>query len=151
MNVRYVNQENKQEIAYKVIVEKIESGEYPPGMLLVERQLAEQLDMSRTPVRAALQRLASEDELVETVPYLGTAVKAITPQDVDEIYGLRVVVETAALKSFVARADDNAYARLDSFISNMEEAFSQADYGAVRAACQKRPVRQYGQGKYVFS
>ena len=131
MNIKYVNQDSKQDIAYKFINEKIVSGEYPPGMVLVERQLAEELEMSRTPVRAALQRLASEDELVETVPHLGVAVKALTAVDAEEIYELRAVIELAALRSFIAHHDERDKERLCAYVSKMEQAISDGDLATV--------------------
>ena len=127
MNIKYVDQDSKQDIAYKFINEKIESGEYPPGMVLVERQLAEELEMSRTPVRAALQRLASEDELVEAVPHLGVAVKALTAVDAEEIYELRAVIEIAALRSFIAHYDTRDMDRLCAYVDDMERAVSDGD------------------------
>ena len=131
MNIKYVNQDSKQDIAYKYINEKIVSGEYPPGMVLVERQLAEELEMSRTPVRAALQRLASEDELVETVPHLGVAVKALTVVDAEEIYELRAVIELAAVRFFIARYDERDMERLRAYVGDMENAVSDGDLDTV--------------------
>lgn len=127
MNIRYIDQDSKQDIAYKFINDKIASGEYPPGMVLVERQIAEDLAMSRTPVRAALQRLAAENELVEAVPHLGVAVKTLTAVDAEEIFELRAVIETAAMRSFIAHYDAQAVNQLCAYVSDMERAFMEGD------------------------
>jgi len=130
--MKFVDQDNKQEIAYKLINEKIESGEYPPGMLLVERKLAADFEMSRTPVRAALQQLALENELVEAVPHLGIAVKRISLKDVEEIYEMRSVIEFAAVRSFIASATPASFDLLESIISKMEFSLADGDLDTLR-------------------
>ena len=65
-----------QKDAYTLILEAIEAGVYKPGDRLVESELAERLGVSRTPVREALVRLASEG-LVTTLPNRSTVVSNI--------------------------------------------------------------------------
>ena len=76
------------ERVYRVIREKIIRLELPPGELLVESKLAEQLGTGRTPVREALKMLACEN-LVLIVPQRGIYVAEITLTDLQEIAELR--------------------------------------------------------------
>jgi DNA-binding GntR family transcriptional regulator len=85
-------------------------GELKPGSPLIEMDIAQRLGVSRAPVREALQLLARAN-LVETAPYRGTTVRLLTPTDVEEVYSLRSVLETFALRRGLAR-DRSGLARV---------------------------------------
>ena len=82
-------------------------GELKPGQPIVENDLAAQLGISRAPIREALQILNSEG-LLETIPYHGTTVRALTRCDIEELYSLRSVLEAFAVSRIVTahKADD---------------------------------------------
>lgn len=73
-----------------------------PGTRLSEAQVARRLSVSRTPVRQALVQLEHE-RLVVMVPHIGASVRAITPQDVKEIYEVRIALEVLAVKLLIRR------------------------------------------------
>lgn len=73
------------------------SGALPGGMRLSEAQVARRLEVSRTPVRRALNQLEHE-RLVVIVPHFGASVRTITPEDVEEIYEVRIALEVLAVK-----------------------------------------------------
>ena len=98
--------ESKSERAYRLISEKIASGVYAPGTALVERLLCEELDVSRSPVRTALTRLANEGELVEKTAGGGMRVSVLSARDVGELIDLKNVLDSAALERFIARASE---------------------------------------------
>ena len=75
----------------------IVSGKLRPGSVLVEATLAEQMNVSRAPIREAIQILES-DGLVETVAYKGKRVKPLTAREVEETYNLREVFEVMAVR-----------------------------------------------------
>jgi len=77
-------------------------GVLKPGEQLTETQLAQELGMSRTPVRNALLRLHHE-RLVTSVPNGGTFVAALSPVDVAEMYDLREVLEGLAARLLARR------------------------------------------------
>lgn len=83
-----------------VLREAILSGELRPGQALTEMQIASQLGVSRAPVREAI-RILSKDGLVESVPYRGTTVRKLTRKDIEEIYSLRLVLESFALRRII--------------------------------------------------
>jgi DNA-binding GntR family transcriptional regulator len=83
----------------------ISTGLYPPGTRLVERELCEALGVSRTSVREALRQLQSEN-LVEVGKRRNINVAVITSKDAEDIYQIREMLETMAIRRFVALADD---------------------------------------------
>jgi len=84
-----------KEKAYAAIKDAILSLRLEPGMPLVESELAEQLGISKTPVRDALQELEREG-FVERVLFKGTYVTDVTIKDVEEVFQLRAVLEGLA-------------------------------------------------------
>ncbi|MCC3701714.1 GntR family transcriptional regulator [Rouxiella badensis] len=90
----------------------INSGELAEGARLVERDLASQFDVSRIPLREAIQQLVREG-IVETQRNRGAVVKTLTAEDVNEIYSLRVLVEGDAIYQSVANMDAEALARAE--------------------------------------
>lgn len=82
---------------YEILKNDICSGVYPPGYWLQEKELAKQLSISRSPVREALRRLATE-QLVRDIPNKGTFVREFSPRDIEEIFELRVLLENNAIE-----------------------------------------------------
>lgn len=110
------------ESAYNRIRKLILDGQVIAGEALGERRLADELGISRTPIRLALNRLEQE-RLVVTVPQRGTFVESLTPTDLASIFDVREVVEGLAarllarqiapaqadqLPQLAAKADDGA-------------------------------------------
>lgn len=81
--------------AYQHIQRKILSGELPPGERLSEQNLADEIGISRTPVRSAVRELESEG-LLEQVPRYGTIVKKLDRRELAELYDMRVALESFA-------------------------------------------------------
>ena len=73
------------------------SGRLRPGTGLVETALAEQLKVSRAPIREAIQILEN-DGLVETIAYKGKRVKPLTAREMDETYSMREAFEVMAVR-----------------------------------------------------
>jgi len=80
---------------YRIVRGRIMSGHYRPGSHLTEAELSAELEVSRTPVRAALRNLG-EDGLVKVVPNRGAFVAEWTRSDIDEVYQLRSLLESRA-------------------------------------------------------
>ena len=76
------------------------SGKLPLGSSLVETTLAEQLNVSRAPIREAIQILEN-DGLVETIAYKGKRVKPLTIREVGEVYSLREIYEVMAVQRII--------------------------------------------------
>ncbi|MFJ5700275.1 GntR family transcriptional regulator [Arthrobacter sp. NPDC093139] len=78
------------------------SGEYPPGAPLPELFLAEEFDVSRTPVREALKQLENEG-LVEIRPKVGTFVRIPTRREIVELFQLKESLEGLAANLLARR------------------------------------------------
>src|SRR6187549_1334353 len=91
------------------IREQILSGGYSQGEHLVEAKIADQLAISRGPVREAFKLLRAEGLLTEE-PRRGTFVVSMTPDDVREIYGLRAALEGRAARLLARGRDTKALA-----------------------------------------
>jgi DNA-binding GntR family transcriptional regulator len=94
--------ENLAEEAYQVLRDRIFSRQFACGERLDLPSIEHQLGVSRTPLKAALDRLATEG-LVEIVPRRGTYVTTPTPQAIEDAFSVREVLEAHA----VARSIDS--------------------------------------------
>ena len=83
-NTQAVQALSKKDEAYVRIKDRIISGEYKPGSLLVERTLSDSLNMSRTPIRAALMDLCHTG-LATFVPGKGIYVSVIGRRDMKSV------------------------------------------------------------------
>lgn len=102
----------------------IVSGEMPPGERLSEPSVAERLGASRTPVRAALARLA-EEGLVEPIPSGGFAVRSFSEEEIQDAIELRGTLEGHAARLAAERgAPGAALAEMKRLIARMDEATS---------------------------
>lgn len=82
---------------YHQLLERIQLGEIESGARLIETQVAESLETSRTPVREAFRRL-EQDGIVERLPQGGVRVTPVTPEMVSEIFSIRGVLEAFAIE-----------------------------------------------------
>lgn len=83
--------------AYEAIRTNILNLTYPPGTQLTEAKLTADLNMSRSPVRAAIKMLQAEG-LIVTDYYKSMTVKELTNKDIREIYQLRELLESSAFQ-----------------------------------------------------
>jgi DNA-binding GntR family transcriptional regulator len=88
--------------AYHFIQSKILSGALPAGSRISEQALADELGISRTPVRSAIRELETEG-LVEQVARFGTIVRKAERRDLADIYELRVALEGFAAEEAARR------------------------------------------------
>jgi DNA-binding GntR family transcriptional regulator len=115
------------------IREQVLVGGYRQGQHLIEAKIADQLQISRGPVREAFKMLRAEGLLTEQ-PRRGTFVVSLTPQDVRDIYGLRTAIEGAAARLLCRHRDDDAIAQLAEAAEAIAAAASEGDAAAVARA-----------------
>ena len=87
---------------YQQILDAIISGRAAPGQRLRERELSDQYGVSRIPVREAIHRLEQDGFLV-TAPRRGAVVRKLTLKDVEELFDLRVLLESFAARRAAER------------------------------------------------
>lgn len=93
---------SQAEQAYEAVKKDILICALPPGSLIVQPQLAERYNTGITPLREALQKLAKEG-LVQSIPRFGYVVTPITLADVQELFEMRLVLETEAARMAAER------------------------------------------------
>ena len=91
--------------AYAQVRAAIVEHRYAPGQRLIEQRLAEDLGLSRTPVREALRRLEAEG-LVVSERHRGAAVRPLSSTEVVDLYGLRIRLESYAVEVATERATE---------------------------------------------
>ncbi len=89
--------ENTKEKIYRAIKRRIINLDLRPGDVLSDRRLAEELNVSRTPVREALTLLQKENYVVQK-PGRGFFVREIRLKDIEDMFMVREALEVAALK-----------------------------------------------------
>jgi len=101
------------------------TGDLAPKSRLLEPELARQLNVSRTPLREAIRQLEVEG-FVTTVPRIGCFVSEITPQDVEDLYAIRTVIEGLAARQAAENPDVGKREVLESILSDLAK--RTADY-----------------------
>lgn len=115
-----------QDQSYHTIRRKIVYLDYKPGEKLGVKQLCDDLDMGRTPVREALVRLAQEG-LVRTVPQSGTYVSPINLTLAESACYIREHLEKQVIVECCARATSAGIEQLDRAIVLQEKAMAEED------------------------
>lgn len=109
------------DVAYSSIRQGLAAGRWAPGSHLRESELAAELGISRTPVREALRKLASE-QLVSFEPHLGVRVPGWSDHDIEEIFALRVELESYAAGQAARHASGAQAAELRVLAEGIEQA-----------------------------
>ena len=113
--------------------ECILDGTLEPGTKLSQVALAEQLGVSRTPLREVL-RMLQEEGLVEIEPNQRTRVAGLDPRELDDLYASRILLETLALSTGLASFGPADARAARSMLKEMRTAAKQGDFGAWFAA-----------------
>ena len=119
-----------RDIAYDRLKHAIITGELPAGARIVETTYAEQLHISRTPLREALRKL-ERDGLVEYVLRHGVVVRAFTVADIEEIFTIRNAMMMLILPSSVANVTPKDIAEFRVLLSEMDVAQQEEDCDAL--------------------
>ncbi|MRG84837.1 GntR family transcriptional regulator [Salinibacillus xinjiangensis] len=112
--------------AYHIIRLAIRDLILPPGSMILEREMSEALEMSRTPVREALVRLETEGVL-RLVPRRGFVVEPIEKQDLVEIYDIAGSLEGLAVDLATSNVGQEEIKILDEIVAEQEQALEQKD------------------------
>lgn len=102
-----------------VVRERILKGEYKIGEKIKETHVAEELSVSRTPIRKAFKQLEAEG-LIEYVPNKGCYAKGFTRRDIEDIYAIRKALEELTTEWAVSRITDEEVAKLNAKCDKMQ-------------------------------
>ncbi len=102
-----------------------------PGELVTQARLAAAFGLGRAAVRLALNRL-SQEQLVQVVPRQGYVIAPITLRDVHELFGLRLILEPAAVRLAAGRLDEGQLRNLDQLCAARFKALDRENIEAFR-------------------
>src|SRR5271163_5179697 len=127
--------EARQAIPYvhAYLRECILDGTLSPGTKLSQVSLAAQLGISRTPLREVL-RMLQEEGLVEIEPNQRTRVAGLDPQELDDIYASRILLETLSLSMTMGSFGTETRKEAKRLLAAMRRAAKAGDFGAWFAA-----------------
>ncbi len=115
------------EAVYERVRNAILDGDLAPGTVMSQVALAEELGISRTPLREALRMLQSEG-LVEGEPNRRVRVAPMTARDLEELYVMRITLEAEALRLSVPHMTSEDLARLEGHMAEMSHFAAEKDY-----------------------
>jgi len=118
------------EFVAEVLREAITTGHLRANQPLPQDEIAAQLNVSHIPVREALRQLQSEG-LVTYQPNRGATVSALGPDEIREIYEIRAILETAAIRRAVQRLTDDELRRAAGILSAAEATSDGAEWGSL--------------------
>lgn len=120
-----------EEMVVAAIREAVLTGIYGPGDKLPQEKLAQALGASRIPVRAALRQLEAEG-LVVFSPHRGATVRTLEPADVQEIYELRILLETFAVRSAIDKVSPEEIDELEEIVRELDRLREGQEWLALR-------------------
>lgn len=113
------NYRTVEEMVVAAIRDAVLTGVYAPGDKLPQEKLAQALGASRIPVRAALRQLEAEG-LVVFSPHRGATVRVLQPDDIKEIYELRTLLETYALRAAMDEISPEQVDELEGIVDELD-------------------------------
>jgi DNA-binding GntR family transcriptional regulator len=119
-----------RQLAYETLYRAICTGELTAGTRLVEEELAEQMHISRTPIREALRRLESEG-LITHAPGKGASVVGFNRDDVIELYSIREALEALAIHYTIRHVTIEEITQLNAIVDKMRSNLHSKDVRAV--------------------
>ena len=124
--LRVAKKKSLREEIYQSLRKSILNGKLKAGQRLIEEQLANQVGISRTPVREAFQKL-ERDDLVARLPKRGFAVREFTKEDVEEIFGIRSTLESYAAYLATQYITPDKLTLLENKIDELEKVLDSVD------------------------
>ena len=118
---------NLTEQVHAVIKQRITSGYYAQGDRLVERTLAEEFDVSKTPVREALAQLERE-KLVIRIPDRGIEVRTLSLEEMEYILDLRALLEGFFTRKAATRMTESDLKELRDVLAEAAQAVEECNY-----------------------
>jgi len=110
-----------REKTYEHLKSDILSGRFLPGERLAEEHLAEELGVSRTPVREALHKL-EQDGLIEPLESRGFCIPRDSEEEIEDLFEIRTVLEGYTLKLICERITDEQIALLEGIVEKADAA-----------------------------
>lgn len=116
-----IEYKTRTQLVVEILREKILSGEIVAGQSLRQTNLANELNVSRIPVREALLQLEAEG-LVVFEPHKGASATALSATQVDELFELRAMIEGDLLRASLVNITDDALTEAAEILVNLDSA-----------------------------
>lgn len=116
-----------REIVFETLREAIIKGTLKPGERMMEIQMAEELGVSRTPVREAIRKLEL-DGFVVMIPRKGAYVAGISMKDIADVFEIRTALEGLAAGLAAERATDEELEHLERLLVKIAECIEANDF-----------------------
>lgn len=129
-NLDFTQNKTLKQMVYDAFRKTIILGDIPAGTRINEKEFSDVLNISRTPIRYALQRLVSEN-LVEHRPRIGIIVKGISIRDAYEIYDIRKSLDALAAERAMKLMTPQDFAELTALLETGEALNTANDVDAV--------------------
>lgn len=113
-----------RDTVYEQLREAIVKGTMTPGTFFTDSQIADELKISRTPVREAVQKLEAEG-LIERSPMKGNKVTGVDPTDVAHIFAIRKALESLAVRYVAISRTEGELAVMRGVLDQAEKVFAQ--------------------------
>lgn len=120
--IKRVERKNLSQKAYHEIRQRIYNNEIKSGELIKESLIAEELGISRTPVREAIRMLESE-QVLEVRDGIGTYVKILSFKDIRDIFEVREALESIAATTAIYRIPKSTILELEDELSDLLEKY----------------------------
>jgi DNA-binding GntR family transcriptional regulator len=117
-NLKIEGYELLSQKVYRVLKDSIIKGFLEPGTKLLENKIAEEMQVSRTPVREAMQKLVAEG-FVKTAPNQTMVVTEVSPEDVKEVLQIRGVLEGLAARITAKKINRQEIDELENVVTKM--------------------------------
>jgi len=137
--------------AYEIIKEAVVSINLKPGEKLKELILAEELGISKTPIKGALNRLEHEG-FVTIIPFKGDFVAQIDEYDVEEVFDLRELLEGSAIKRAATAFSEEDFQTGKGLLGKMIEAYKTSDiesYNRASRGFQDLFISKFGNHRVI--
>ncbi|MFD1037283.1 GntR family transcriptional regulator [Virgibacillus byunsanensis] len=115
-----------KQVVYNTLKESILNRKLPPGNQLVENTISSRLNVSRTPIRSAINQLATEG-LVEIIPNKGAYVINPTIDEIIQAYNLRKDLEIMAIEKSINSFNQDDFLEMETIIKEEKEAIFNTD------------------------
>lgn len=116
-----------EEKAYEKVKRAIMLKRLNPGQRIAEDWVSKELQMSRTPIRAAFKRLENE-KLIELVPNKGAVVYSPSDKELQDVFHLRMVLETYAARLAIPKVSRQDLEELESLLDQELKAYREKDF-----------------------
>jgi len=125
-NLKINDYKTVRDAAFERLRNAILKGHFKPGERLVESQIAEEMGISRTPIREAIRRLETE-KLVVNLPRKGVVVAPLDMSQVKEIFAIRAALEGLAVKLAMENFNHEIIKEMEDILKEMQKGIKSQD------------------------